>query len=90
VIATPACQMTAGPGTECPRRGVHCPLREGSLPKAETPHPARDLRSSVRAASRARPATPDAYNNDLDRHRTTSSTESLLQLEIAVTSRREV
>jgi hypothetical protein len=40
VIATPAYQMTAGPGTECPRRGVHYDWREGSSPKAETRHPA--------------------------------------------------
>jgi hypothetical protein len=31
VIATSACQMTTGPGTECPRRGVRYPLREGLL-----------------------------------------------------------
>jgi hypothetical protein len=30
------------------------------LPKAETRHPVRDLRGSVSAASRARPAKPDA------------------------------
>jgi hypothetical protein len=30
------------------------------LPKAETRHPVRDLRGSVSAASKARPAKPDA------------------------------
>src|SRR5713226_184418 len=53
---------TAGRGTECLRRGAHYDLREGSSPNGRDPASRlfRDLRVSVSAASRARPAKPDA------------------------------